>query len=137
MPKLAGSLDANLLLRLLLNDVPEQHAQAVKLVNGSSRQLVVADIAIIELVFVLGRHYGFTRKAVSEAVEGLMGLTQITCNRVLFERSLQLFLQHPKLSFEDCCLATYSVLNHAEPLWTFDKKLANQVPTVQLVATYR
>jgi predicted nucleic-acid-binding protein len=134
MPGVAGSLDANLLLRLLLNDVADQHAAAVKLIQGTPGQFAVSDIAILELVFVLGRHYGFTRAAATEAVDGLMGLTQINCNRALFEKALPLFIQHPKLSFEDCCMATYAALNNAEPLWTFDQKLAHQVANAKLVA---
>ena len=135
MPGAVGSLDANILLRLLLNDVADQHDAAVQLIQGSAGQLVISDIAILELVFVLGRHYDFTRAAVAEAVDGLMGLTQINCNRALFEKALPLFIKRPKLSFEDCCIATSATIDNAVPLWTFDRKLANQVPDVELVAT--
>ena len=129
----AGSLDANVRLRLLLNDVADQHQAALTLFQRAAGQFAVADTAIIELVFVLGRNYGFTRPAIAEAVEGLMSLPEINCNRLLFERALVLFRKHPALSFEDCCLASYAALNNAEPLWTFDKKLANQAPSAPLV----
>lgn len=133
MSSSSGSLDANVLLRLLLNDVPEQHDAAVQLFHDSDGQFAVSDIAILELAFVLGRHYGFTRLAIVEAIDGLLSLTQINCNRTLFEKALPLFSQHTKLSLEDCCIATYALLNSAEPLWTFDQKLATQVANVTLV----
>ncbi len=133
MAKLSGSLDTNVLLRLLLNDIPEQHTAARKLVAASAGQFAVADTAVIELVFALDRYYGFNRSQISEAISGLMKLREINCNRVLFEKALNVYTQHSSLSFEDCCLSTYAQLNNAEPLWTFDKKLANQATNSQLL----
>ena|SRR5665213_1176806 len=133
MTKFTGSLDTNVLLRLLLNDVPEQHTAAKKLIEQTTNQFAVADTVIIELVFALDRYYGFSRLQITEAVDGLMKLKEINCNRVLFKKTLALFINHSGLSFEDCCLAIYAQLNEAEPLWTFDKKLANQVSSAKLV----
>lgn len=129
-----GSLDTNALLRLLLNDVSEQHEAVKRLLRKTTGQLAVADTAIIELVFVLERYYGFSRQQVTEAITGLMSLREINCNRTLFEKALLAYVSHPALSFEDCCLSVYATLNEAEPLWTFDKKLANQVDSTKLIA---
>ncbi len=133
MPAFGGSLDANVVLRLLLNDVPDQHVAAIALVDGADAPFVVSDLAVIEVVFALCRHYKFTRPAAAEAIEGLMSLTRIECNRVMFKRALAFFTDHPKLSFEDCCLATYAELSNAEPLWTFDKKVAGLGDSARLV----
>ena len=130
---LTGSLDTNALLRLLLNDVIEQHNAVKNLLRSSNGQLAVADIAVIELVFVLERYYGFSRQQVGEAIQGLMLLREINCNRVLLEKALPLYQNRPALSFEDCCLGAYATLNQAEPLWTFDKKLAAQADGAQLI----
>lgn len=131
--KFSGSLDTNAILRLLINDIPEQHEAVKNLLKKASDQFAIADIAIIELVFVLERHYGFTREQVKEAVTGLMQLKEIACNRNLFEKALVIFQSHSALSFEDCCLSTYATLNEAEPLWTFDKKLAIQSSGARLI----
>lgn len=133
MTPVGGSLDANVVLRLLLNDVPDQHAAAVALLERGAERYVVADIAVIEVVFALCRHYGFSREAAAEAITGLLSLTAIDCNRTLFTRALRLFTDRPKLSFEDCCLVAYAESSDAQPLWTFDKKLANQAPAARLV----
>lgn len=130
-----GSLDTNVLLRLLLNDIPDQHNAVKKLFTDFDGQFSVADLAVTELVFVLERHYGFTRPQTNEAVTGLMQLSKINCNRALIEKALIIYLDRPSLSFEDCCLSAYATLNGAEPLWTFDKKLANQVVNAQQVAS--
>ena len=131
---LSGSLDTNALLRLLLNDIPEQHEATKKLLSKVSGQLAIADIAVIELVCVLERYYGFSRQQTEEAITGLMQLKEINCNRALFEKALSMYLNYPALSFEDCCLSTYAILNDAEPLWTFDKKLATQAISTKLIA---
>ena len=47
--------------------------------------------------------------------------------------SIVQFSLHPKLSFEDCYLATSAELSDAKPLWTFDRKLANQALAAKLV----
>jgi predicted nucleic acid-binding protein len=130
---LGGSLDANVVLRLLLNDVADQHAAAAALVEDADARFVVSDVAVIEVVFALCRHYEFSRAAAAEAIKGLMSLTQIDGNCVMFDRALPLFVDHPKLSFEDCCLTTYAELSNAEPLWTFDQKLAGQAHSARLV----
>lgn len=133
MTKFNGSLDTNAVLRLLLNDIPEQRAAVKKLLQKVSGQFAIADTAIIELVFVLDRYYGFNRSQIAEALDGLMRLKEINCNRILFEKALPLYIDPSSLSFEDCCLTTYALLNDAEPLWTFDKKLANQASSAQLI----
>lgn len=129
---MGGSLDTNALLRLLLKDIPEQH-QAIKELLTKGGVFSVADIAIVELVFVLERYYAFSREQVAEAVTGLTQLKEITCNRALFEKALPVYTEHSALSFEDCYLATCAALDNAEPLWTFDKKLARQLTNTRLV----
>src|SRR5664279_4684461 len=113
----SGSLDTNVLLRLLLNDIADQHQAAVNLLQEAHGQFAVADTAFIEIVFVLERNYKLTRTQIVEAVEGLASLAQIHCNRPLLESALPVFKAHGNLSFEDCCLAAYASLNDAEPLW--------------------
>lgn len=128
-----GSLDTNILLRLLVNDIPEQHKAALNLVENSTGQLAIADTAVMEVVFVLERYYELERKYIAEALEKLVGLPKFNCNRALFAKSLPLFVNHSSLSFEDCCLSIYAELNNALPLWTFDKKLANQSINAKLL----
>lgn len=121
----SGSLDANVLLRLLLRDVPEQHQAAIDLLARAGR-LSVADAALIEVIFVLGRAYGLTRSQQREATMGLLNQPQLVGNPELFSMAFRLYEEHPKLSFEDCYLVSQASLTQSLPLWTFDKKLAAQ-----------
>lgn len=128
---MTGSLDANVVLRLLLNDVPEQHSLAVALLQAES-PLHVSDIALVETIFVLGRAYRLDREQQREAILGLMSLPQIIANTEHLERALDVYVVHPKLSFEDCYLVTDSERLNQQPLWTFDRKLASQT-SAQLI----
>ena len=130
-----GSLDANIVLRFLLGDVPHQYTAVAKLLKSvGSKQFSVADIAFIETAFVMERAYGMARSDIVRALDGFMALTQIQCNSVLFEKVLPEFAAHPALSMEDCCLAAYAELNNAQPLYTFDRKLANQANGAKFLA---
>jgi predicted nucleic-acid-binding protein len=135
MSNFAGSLDTNVLLRILLGDIPDQKAAALSLLHEHHKQFAIADTALYELAFVLGRHYDFTREDIANALKDLMSERQFNCNRVLFIQALELYVTHPALSLEDCALAMYAELNDAVPLYTFDKKLASQVSSTELIAT--
>jgi len=127
-----GSLDANVLLRLIINDVPEHTTAANKLIaSGSSFQ--IADLAIVETVFVLERYYEISRSEIVIYITVVLSQPKFNLNKILFEQALPLYKNKPKLSFEDCCLAIYARLNKAEPLWTFDKKLALQAESAKLI----
>ena len=129
---MTGSLDANVVLRLLLNDVAEQHVAAVSLLHAHG-PLHIADIALVETVFVLGRAYGLSREQQREAIQGLVNLPEIIASALLFERALGLYVLHPQLSFEDCYLVTSAHMSPHRPLWTFDRKLAGQTDARLLV----
>lgn len=121
----SGSLDANVLLRLLLDDVPHQHAAAMDLL-AEGGPFAVSNTALIEVGFVLGRAYGLTRDQQQEAIVGLLQQPQITGNTDVFLTAFDLYCAHPKLSFEGWYLVSHAEANGYEPLWTFDRKLATQ-----------
>ncbi len=128
----SGSLDANVLLRLLLRDVPKQHRAAANLLTTGG-QFAVADAACMEVIFVLGRAYELNRAQQKEAVMGLLSQPQILGNADLFATAFELYEAHPKLSFEDCYLVSHADVVGSRPLWTFDKKLALQTAAELLV----
>jgi predicted nucleic acid-binding protein len=64
----------------------------------------------------------------------IVGKNTIQCSRELFKEVLPAYTSHPKLSFVDCYLAILAQRTEAAPLLTFDKKLANQLPTAQLLS---
>lgn len=119
-----GSLDTSVILRLLLADVPEQHRAARRLVD--SGEFHVSDAAVIETSFALGRHYRLSRDEQHAVVSGFLAQPTIECNLPLLMQTLDLYVAHPKLSFEDCYLVSAAEHAVAAPLFTFDQKLARQ-----------
>lgn len=126
------SLDTNVLLRLILQDQPKLVAQAKELL-AKHDMFAVADVAILEVIYVLGGYYEYTRQEIVGVINQLIRNQHLNLNRPLFERVLPLYAAHPTESISDCCLATYAKLNNATPLYTFDKKFARDVPPVDLV----
>lgn len=116
---MAGSLDTNVLLRLILDDVPEQSIKVEKLLEGG-KVFEIADAAIFEMIYVLEKLYEINREQVAKSVLAIVRNTKFNCNRRLFELIMPLYVQEPKLSIIDCALNQYAQINNATPLFTFD-----------------
>lgn len=125
------SLDTNVILRIMLRDIPEQCLKTQDMFMRQGVSYDVADLAITEAVYVMQK--GYTRPEIVERLWWVLSLPDLNVNRALFDRVFPMYLEHPALSFNDCCLAVYAELNEAEPLWTFDKVLAKQSGTAKLV----
>ncbi|MDR2336512.1 MAG: PIN domain-containing protein [Candidatus Nomurabacteria bacterium] len=126
MGRYRESLDTSVLLRLVTGNPPQLYEKAIQLLSRPNIQFDVADLAIVEIVYVLEKAFKFGRTDVTNALNAIVNLPNINCNRELFRLALLAYLTRPKLSFVDCCLTEYTRLNQAESLWTFDKKLATQ-----------
>jgi predicted nucleic-acid-binding protein len=121
-----ASIDTNALLRLLLDDVHEQYLATLKLMN-MGYVFDVSDLVLAEALYVLdGPGYEFSRVEAVEAINKILFGDQFNCNTNMFSKALSLYVSKPALSLVDCCAAFYAELNDATPLYTFDKKLANQ-----------
>lgn len=124
------SIDTNIVIRLLLRDVPDQLDKVNTLIDGAGQNsLVVADAVFYECVWILsGKMYGFDRELIAKLLLQVADIPQINCNRAMLEKALPLYASHTKISFIDACLSVYAELNDAKPLLTFDKRLALALP---------
>lgn len=126
-----GSLDANVILRIILDDIPSQRVAAVRLLEGGMYR--VADTAVVEAAFVMERNYHMQRFAIAQILVGFLAQPQVVCDQRLFAEVFPMFTAHPALSFEDCYLAAAAEQQAALPLYTFDKTLARQIAQAELV----
>ncbi|MBQ3306151.1 PIN domain-containing protein [Candidatus Saccharibacteria bacterium] len=129
------SLDTSILIRIITRGPYEQALAALNFLIKNDVIFHVSTLAISEAVYVLDTQYHYSRMQI---IDGLnFFLTRFSDSaiyeRYITERAFPFYLEHPKLSFNDCCLAAYAEVNHAEPLFTFDKKLANQSPSAKLL----
>jgi predicted nucleic-acid-binding protein len=127
-----GSLDTNCLLRWILDDVPEQTSVINDLII-SGENLTAPDAVMIETVFVLEKVKKISREAIEKAVLLIIEQANIRCSRELFTETLTFYRKFPKLSFIDCYLSCYARRTGTQPLYTFDQKLARQLPGVTLL----
>lgn len=129
-----SSLDTSIVIRILTDDLPEKRKQALELLSQPDHLFRLEDLAISEIIYVLTTVYEYSRE---DAINRLnLFLTRYSSNLIysqtFFNTVFPFYLAHPKLSFNDCCLAAYAEMNHAEPLFTFDQKLAAQSPSAKL-----
>lgn len=125
------AIDTNILLRFILqHDNPQ--TSTVNSLFQEATTLVIPDQALIEVCFVLSRHYGYSRKGVATVLGAVTSLQHVVCEYDVLENSLGLWMKFPKLSFEDCWMV-YSCEKKGIELLTLDKKLANQAPSAKLL----
>ena len=130
---MTGSLDTNVVLRLLLGAVPDQQESGLQLLDQPGVRFHVTDVVFAEAAFVMARAYGMSRPDIRLALTGFCALPQIQADQRLVTAALDLYVDRPSLSFEDSYLAAAAVESGAVPLYTFDGKLAKQAPNTKLL----
>lgn len=128
------SFDTNLLIRFILHDVPDQAEKVVAVLkNPRVREVHVADMAVAEVVWILGSpRVGMDRKSTAEALSIVFKHPKLHYNSGLFDSVLPFYISHPAISFVDACLAGYAQSNQTQ-LLTFDKKLSRQSKHAKLL----
>ena len=115
-----NSLDANIVLRFILRDIPEQFVKVEALVTSSV--CYVSDVIITEIAFVLERRLGVSRRDTALMLKTFLDLPTIMCSKPLLDDVINLFAVQRKLSFPDCYAAA-EARRSGNKLATFDKDL--------------
>lgn len=113
-------VDANIVLRYLLNDVREFSEKATDLLENN--EVLVPNEVIAEIVYVLEKVYHVENKQISSALIELFDYRNIKVNdhEILIEALL--VYAEKKLDFVDTLLFAYHTVRKHE-IYTFDKKL--------------
>lgn len=129
------TVDTNIVLRYIIKDNPFQYRKVAKLLSDMTREFVVDDMAISEAIYVLtGDTYNCPRRDAVKYLNNFLEIPNVIChNRGMITDVFDLFVEHPKLSFNDCYMSIKAALALEEPLWTFDRALAKQLPTAELL----
>lgn len=117
------SLDTNIILRFVLNDVPAQTARAKVVLSKPS--IYVSDVVISEVAFVLEKAMSFDRAYVGLLLRTLTALPHLIHNSHVLPETISLFEARKSLSFVDCYAAVEAKV-FGSKLYTFDRKLINQ-----------
>lgn len=121
-------LDTNMILRILVDDNPEQAEQAENIINNN-RVLILPEVAS-EVIYVMSKVYKIERAVIASSLLNMLTLDNINCGNVL-HRGLQLY-RDTSLDFVDCLLAAYHSEGEYE-ICTFDKKLQKLIECIDSV----
>ena len=130
-----ASIDTSLIVRVLVRDDYDKRQKVLDLLESGPR-FILFDFALYETVYVLETVYEKSREEIIDLISFFLARydDKITYNHDLTSTAFPCYLEHPKLSFADCCLAGMAEIEGAEPLFTLDKKLAQQHPSAKLLA---
>jgi predicted nucleic-acid-binding protein len=113
-------IDANIILRYILNDHTELSPKAKGIIEQYSVEVTVE--VLCEVVYVLTGYYKIDRKTVSTELENFIKQTQcIVPHQGVVLQAFKYFGE-TVLDFVDCILAGYAKVEKDE-IHTFDKKL--------------
>lgn len=115
-----NSLDTNIILRYLLDDIPKQTVKSKIVITQSSSY--VTDVVITEVVFVLEKIIGMERVDIAALLRKFLGLPSVVFNDYFLNQSIDLYETKKTLSFVDCYASSEAKV-YGNKLVTFDKQL--------------
>ena len=118
--------DTNLFIRFFTGDPDNQAQESRKFLNQVSRgkyELFICDLIIAEIIYVLESIYHLDRNAVVEKILAIVETDNtIIENRQVILRTLDLY-EEKNIDFIDAYLASHSVKNNCDTIFTFDRDL--------------
>lgn len=128
-------IDTNVMLRLLVNDDPEQRAAA--LAFGSKLNVdyvgVVSLISLVEMDWALRTQYRYRRRESIEAISKIISIRGVEIeNHDVVVRALRL-VEAQNTDFADALICFSLAKLDCEKTVTFDQKAARFVPGMELL----
>ena len=127
-------LDANVLIRFLTNDEPEQAAQARQLMGGLTADEPghVSLVALVETLWVLKHHYRVSREQSLDVVQGLLDTPSLAfqCADEI-RQAIQVSRRH-NTDLPDALLVRLDASAGCEATATFDRRAA-RLPDIRLI----
>ncbi len=120
-------LDANAILRYLLNDIEPQAEEVCKVIRDGA---MTTTEVLAEVVYVLSGFYGMPREDVSWYIHCLLLDVKVDNVRCL-QYALGMFNQ-TNLDFVDCLLVAYRKVLGAD-VFSFDRKLNSNLEKEQMI----
>ena len=119
------SLDTNVVLRFLLEDVSAQTKKATELIENENNTVYVTDVVLVEAVYVLEKVYELSRKDICELIDGFLGFSNVVHNPRFLLDTLAFYKTHSVLSIVDC-YASEEAKSFGNTLVTLDRRLVSQ-----------
>jgi predicted nucleic acid-binding protein len=127
------AVDANVVLRLLMRDVPDQWAEATAIWKAVSEGRIIAQwdpVVLSEVVFVLSSQYHLPNAAISEALLDLVPMAGVVMpGKERYLHALRLYASQVP-HFGDACLCAAALEASEGRLLSFDRKLSS-IPGIE------
>lgn len=119
-------LDTNVLLRLLLDDEPEQARRAIGYVERAfaHARVWINRIVLCELIWVLERSYRYRRPEISATIQRLLETDELMVEDPEIVRSALYAYQVSRADFSDCLLGMSNGFAGCARTATFDRRAA-------------
>lgn len=114
-------IDANVIIRCILDDCPEMTAKATEVIDSGT---YTKPEIIAEVVYVLQKVYSVQRGALRKMIYDILDV--VTCDEADCVRCAMDIYAEISLDFVDCLLIAYNKINQ-ENIFSFDKKLNKQI----------
>lgn len=125
MRKKINYIDANIILRYLLQDHETLFKKSQKLIESENTFFILNEV-LAEVVYVLHKTYSINRKIVADILTSFILFPNMQLqSKETMSSALQVFAQ-TKLDFIDCILCAVAD-NNENKIITFDKKLNNYI----------
>lgn len=113
-------VDANYLLRYLLQDIESQYKLAKVVIEN--KEIFIPDIILAEVVYVLEKLYKVPRKEIANTLKDLINYKNVSvAAKNIISESLDAYAIL-KFDYADCLLIAYFKIYNLN-VFTFDKKL--------------
>ncbi len=116
-------LDTNVLVRYFVQDDVAQSKKASALMDSLSadRPGYVSQVALVEVVWVLGRCYGVEREQVKHIIDSMIGTKELVVEGSdTVRKALRVFSASAKADFSDCLIERSGYAAECEYTATFD-----------------
>jgi predicted nucleic-acid-binding protein len=126
---MSAFIDANVLIRHLTSDPPEQAALATKFLAAAD-ELLLADVVVAEVVYVLESFYEVSRERVAELVRAIIAFpTVVVLDPTVLLRALEVY-EADRLDFAEAYLVAQAERSGVGAVASFDKAI-DRVATVR------
>lgn len=104
------SIDTNVLIRFLVNDDARQGEKARSILLGAEKKgeaFLVTDPVLLEILYVLGSVYEFTRSEILDALEALTLMPVLSFEKVQVVQDLVIQGRKTRIGLEDLLSAWF------------------------------
>ncbi|GAB7538590.1 PIN domain-containing protein [Burkholderia sp. 22PA0099] len=128
-------LDTNVLVRYFAQDDAAQSKKATMLMESLSaeRPGYISQIALVEVVWVLGRCYGVEREQMKNIIDSMIATKELVVEGAdTVRKALRVFVASQKADFADCLIERSGHVAACEYTATFDVT-ASKVAGMRLI----